>query len=67
MDVKMNLRIITKYRAADPEILSITKSILNPYGYATVIPPACELKSHKVLIPLKVSDKQILFAVSYII
>ena len=35
MGVKMNLRIITKYRGADPEICFLKKSILKPYGYAT--------------------------------
>ena len=44
MGVKMNLRIITKYRAADPEIRFLTKSILKPYGRATAIPPAWELR-----------------------
>ena len=44
MGVEMNLRIKTKYRAADPEIRFLTKSILKPYGYATAIPPAWKLR-----------------------
>ena len=43
MGVKMNLRIITKNRAADPEIEFLRKSI-SKYGPATTMPPACELK-----------------------
>ena len=39
----MNFRIITKYRAADPEIRFFTKPILKPYGYATAMSPAWEL------------------------
>ena len=48
MGFKMNLRIITKYRAADPEISLLTKSILKPYGYATAMPPAWELKMRQI-------------------
>ena len=40
----MNLRIITKNRAADPDIGFLTKSISNPYG-ATAMPPAWELRA----------------------
>ena len=43
MGVKMNLRIITKDHAADPEIGFLTKSILKPYGREAVIPTAWEL------------------------
>ena len=43
MAVKMNLRVITKNHAADPEIRFVTKSILKPYGRATAMPPAREL------------------------
>ena len=43
MDVKMNLRIITKNRAADPEIVFLIKSILEPYGRSTAMPTAWEL------------------------
>ena len=43
MDVKINLRIITKNRAADPEKGFLTKSILKPNGRATTMPPAREL------------------------
>ena len=44
MGNKMNFSIITKYRAADPEIRFLTKSIIKPYGYATAMPPAWELR-----------------------
>ena len=40
---KMNLRIITRNNAADPEIGFLTKSISKPYGRATAMPPAWEL------------------------
>ena len=44
MGVKMNLRIITKNHGADPEIEFLTKSISKPYGLATAMPPAWELR-----------------------
>ena len=48
MAVKMNLRIITKNRAADPGIRFLTKSISKPNGRATAMPTARELKnSHR--------------------
>ena len=40
----MNLRIITKNHAADPEIGFLAKSISKPYGRATAMPTAWELK-----------------------
>ena len=43
MGEKMNLRIITKNRAADPEIGFLTKLISKPYGHATAMPPSWEL------------------------
>ena len=43
MAVKMNLRIIMKTNAADPEIGFLTKSISKPYGHATAMPTAWEL------------------------
>ena len=43
MDVKMNLRIITKNHAADPEKGFLTKSISKPNGRATAMPTAWEL------------------------
>ena len=43
MAVKMNLRIMTKNHAADPEIGFLTKSISKPNGCATAMPTACEL------------------------
>ena len=45
MAVKMNLRIITKNHAADPEIGFLTKSISKPNGRATAMPTAWELIS----------------------
>ena len=42
MAVKINLRIITKNHAADPEKGFLTKSISKPYGRATAMPPAWE-------------------------
>ena len=47
MGVKMNLRIITKYHAADQEIGFFTKSISKPYGYGTAMPTAWELRKLK--------------------
>ena len=44
MAVKMNLRIITKNHAADPEIGFLAKSISKSNGCAAVMPTACELK-----------------------
>ena len=44
MDVKINLRIIAKNHAADPGIKFLTKSISKPYGRATAMLPALELK-----------------------
>ena len=44
MDVKMNLRIVTKNHAADPEIVFLTKSISKPNGHATAMPTAWKLK-----------------------
>ena len=49
MGEKMNLRIITKNHAADPEIGFLTKSISKPYGRATAMPPAWELKKGNAL------------------
>ena len=46
MGVKMNLRIITKNHAADPEKGFLTKSISKPYGGATAMPPAWESKNY---------------------
>ena len=40
MAVKMNLMIITKNHAADPEIGFLTKSISMPDGCATAMPTA---------------------------
>ena len=44
MGVKMNLRLKTKNRAANPEIEFLTKSILKPYCSAVAMPTAWELK-----------------------
>ena len=43
MSVKINLRVITKNRTADPEIGFLNKSILKPYGRAAAMPTACDL------------------------
>ena len=43
MAVKMNLRIITKNHAADPEKGFLAKSISKSNGYATAMPTAREL------------------------
>ena len=40
MAVKMNLRIITKNHAADPEIGFVAKSVSKPDGCATALPTA---------------------------
>ena len=48
MGVKMNLRIIKKNHAADPEIELLAKSISEPYDRATAMPPAWELKYKKL-------------------
>ena len=44
MVVKMNLMIITKNHAADPEIGFHTKSISKPYDRATAMPTAWKLR-----------------------
>ena len=44
MGLKMNLRIITKNRAADPEIGFLKKSISKPNDRATAMPTAWEIK-----------------------
>ena len=43
MTVKINLRILTKNRASDPEIGYLTKSISKPKGRLTGMPTAWEL------------------------
>ena len=44
MGVKMNLGIMTKNHAVDPEKGFLTKSISKPYGCSTAMPPAWESK-----------------------
>ena len=44
MSVKMNLRKITKNHESGPEIGFLKKSIAKPYGRATAMPTALELK-----------------------
>ena len=44
MGVKMKIRVITKSHASDPEIVFPTKSISKPYGRATAMSTAWELK-----------------------
>ena len=46
----MNLRIITKNHAADPEKGFLTKSISKPYDRATVIPTVWGLSRFKPMI-----------------
>ena len=48
MGVKMNLRIITKNHAADPEIEFLTKSISKPNGLVTAMPTAWELNCVRI-------------------
>ena len=45
----MNLRIITKNLTAYPEKGFLTKAISKPYGRATAVPQAWELKFGKLL------------------
>ena len=45
MAVKMNLTIITKNHAADPEIGFLAKSTSKPNGCATAMPTALELRN----------------------
>ena len=47
MSVKMNLRIIAKNRAADPEIGFLIKSLSQSNGHATTMPTARELRMLK--------------------
>ena len=44
MGVKRNLRLISKNYEADPEVGFLTKSISKPYGRATAMPTAWELR-----------------------
>ena len=46
MAVKMNLTIMTKNHAADPEIGFLAKSISKSNGCATAMPTAWELRGH---------------------
>ena len=66
MVVKMNLRIITKNHAADPEIGFLTKSISNPNGCAMAMPTVRELKlnleiiiSFRLTCNLKISGSEV--------
>ena len=45
--MKINLRIITKNHAADPEIGFLKKSISKPYGRTTAMPTVWELNAAK--------------------
>ena len=47
MGVKMNIRIITKNNAANPEIGFFTKLILKPYDRAAAMPTAWELMTRR--------------------
>ena len=55
--VKINLKIITKNHAADPEIGFLTKSISKPNGRATAMPTAWELIKQFAVIILAVQTK----------
>ena len=46
MALKMNLTIVTKNHAADPEIGFLVESILKSNGCATAIPTVWELNRH---------------------
>ena len=48
MGVEMNLRLITKNHAADPEIGFLSKSISKPNGCATAMPTAWESSKFEV-------------------
>ena len=54
MVVKMNLRIITKNHAADPEIGFLAKSISKSNGSATAMPTAWELTPENLSIFLSI-------------
>ena len=41
----MNLRIVTRNRAADSKIGFLIKSIFKPYGRAAAMTKACELRN----------------------
>ena len=56
MAVKMNLTIIAKNHAADPEIGFLAKSISKSNGYATAMPTAWELRFQKNRSSLKKVD-----------
>ena len=44
MGIKLNIRIITKNHEADPEKGFLKETISKPYGRATAMPPAWELR-----------------------
>ena len=48
MAVKMNLRIIAKNNAADPEIGFLAKSISKSNSYATAMPTVWELSKRSL-------------------
>ena len=54
MAVKMNLKIITKNHAADPEIRFLAKSISKSNGSATAMPTAWELTPENLSIFLSI-------------
>ena len=43
----MNLRMVAKNHPADQKIEFVTKSISKPYGRATGMSPAWELRNHR--------------------
>ena len=56
MTVKMNLRIITKNHAADPEIGFLTESISKPNGCATAILTARGVKLFSFIKPVMITN-----------
>ena len=67
MAVQMNLKLITKNHAADPEIGFLAKSISKSNGCATAMPTAWELvKIYLFIVPCYTEDflySKILYAV----
>ena len=53
MGVEINLKIITKNHAADPEKRFLTKSISKPNGRATAMPTALELNNEPLILDVR--------------
>ena len=65
MSVKINLRIIMKNLAADPEIGFLTKSILKPYDREAAITTACELNTTNDLLQCRIYKFRITYLLFY--